>query len=110
VLEAYSMGVPVIGSRSGGLESVIEDGRTGLLFVAADAMDLGDKVRWASTHPDAMSAMGDKARAVYLERYTGAVNYQLLRAVYARASALGEEYHGDPARPGGAPAGQSEVK
>lgn len=101
VLEAMSTGVPVIGSRSGAVESIIEDGRTGLLFAAADPMDLGEKVRWASAHQDAMSSMGENARAVYLERYTGAVNYQLLRAVYARAASLREEYHGAHARPGG---------
>jgi glycosyltransferase involved in cell wall biosynthesis len=100
-LEAYSMGIPVIGSRSGGLESVIEDGRTGLLFAAGDPRDLGDKVRWASAHQGAMASMGETARAVYLERYTGAVNYHLLRAVYARAASLREESHGDHTRPGG---------
>jgi len=101
VLEAYSTGVPVIGSRTGALESIIEDGRTGLLFAAADPVDLGKKVLWASANQDSMSSMGKNARAVYLERYTGSVNYKLLRAVYARAASLREVYRGDPARAGG---------
>lgn len=86
LIEAMSVGVPVIGSRIGAVESVIEDGRTGLLFTVADPRDLGEKVLWASVHQDAMSSMGENARVVYRERYAGAVNYQLLRAVYARAA------------------------
>jgi len=100
VLEAFSAGVPVIGSRSGSLESIIEDGKSGLLFTAADPAALGEKVRWASAHRDSMLSMGRNARAVYLERYTGAVNYQLLRAVYARAASHRVECRREPARAG----------
>jgi len=32
VVEAFTHGVPVIGSRRGGIPELIEDGRTGLLF------------------------------------------------------------------------------
>lgn len=94
VLEAYSMGTPVIGSRSGSLESIIEDGKTGILFDAANALKLGETAHWACTHSDDMSSMGRRARAVYLERYTGAINYKYLREIYARASSLREEYKG----------------
>lgn len=95
VLEAFSMAVPVIASRSGAVESIVEDGKTGLLFNAASASDLGNKVRWATAHRDAMTGMGENARAVYLERYTGAVNYGQLRAVYDRAAAFRDERASD---------------
>jgi glycosyltransferase involved in cell wall biosynthesis len=91
VLEAFSMAVPVIASRSGAIESIVEDGKTGLLFNAASSSDLVEKVRWATANRDAMSGMGETSRAVYLERYTGAVNYEQLRAVYVRAAALRDE-------------------
>jgi glycosyltransferase involved in cell wall biosynthesis len=105
LIEAMSVGVPVIGSRVGAVESVIEDGKTGLLFTVADPEVLAKKVCWAWEHQGAMASMGENARAVYLERYTGAVNYQLLREVYARATSLREEYHSDHTRPGGVPRG-----
>jgi glycosyltransferase involved in cell wall biosynthesis len=88
VLEAYSMALPVIASRSGSLECIIEDGKTGLLFNVASSPDLLDKVRRATLHLEEMARMGGNARAVYLERYTGAVNYRRLRAIYECASAL----------------------
>ena len=105
VLEAYSTGAPVIGSSIGALESIVDDGRTGLLFTAAESTSLREKVRWASANRDAMQRMGDNARAAYLERYTGAVNYELLRALYARAASQREESNGGSAGPAGALSG-----
>jgi len=40
VLEALAAGVPVVGSRTGGLPELIEDGRTGLLVTPGDAAAL----------------------------------------------------------------------
>jgi glycosyltransferase involved in cell wall biosynthesis len=102
VLEAYSTGLPVIGSRNGALESIIHEGETGLLFAVANSGSLGEKVLWASENRDSMASMGKNALAVYREQYTGAVNYELLRAVYARAISLRAEYRDDGARLGGA--------
>ena len=105
LLEAYSTGLPVIGSRSGALQSIIHDGETGLLFATANPASLGEKVLWASENRDAMATMGKHAMAVYHEQYTGAVNYELLRAVYARAISLRAEYRDKGARLRGAPGG-----
>jgi glycosyltransferase involved in cell wall biosynthesis len=102
VLEAYSSGLPVIGSRSGALQSIIRDGETGLLFAVANPANLGEKVLWASENRDSMAIMGRNALAVYREQYTGAVNYELLRAVYARAISLRAEYRDNGARLHGA--------
>lgn len=102
VIEAYSTGLPVIGSRSGALESIIRDGETGLLFAVANPASLGEKVLWASKNRDSMASMGKNALAVYREQYTGAVNYEVLRAVYARALSLRAEYRDSGARLRGA--------
>jgi len=45
VLEALQSGTPVIGSRVGGIEEVVRDGVTGLLFERGDAGDLERKMR-----------------------------------------------------------------
>ncbi len=42
VCEAQMLGVPVIAAKVGGVPSLIEDGRTGLLFPAGDATVLAD--------------------------------------------------------------------
>jgi glycosyltransferase involved in cell wall biosynthesis len=91
VLEAYSMALPVIASRSGSVECIVEDGQTGILFSVASSADLSDKVRQATFDPEEMARMGRNARAVYLERYTGSVNYGRLREVYEYASVLAND-------------------
>jgi len=98
VLEAYSSGLPVIGSRSGALQTIIHDGKTGLLFATANAVSLREKVLWASENRDSMASLGKNALAVYREQYTGAVNYGFLRAIYARAISLRAERRDDGAR------------
>jgi glycosyltransferase involved in cell wall biosynthesis len=45
VVEAMAAGVPVIASNIGGLNEVVQDGISGLLFTKGDANDLADKTR-----------------------------------------------------------------
>ncbi len=46
VIESQMYGTPVIVSRIGGIPELINDGRTGLLFEAGDAVDLEEKLRY----------------------------------------------------------------
>jgi len=49
IYEAYSMGVPVIGSRAGGIPELIGEDNANWLFDAGDAHGLADRIRWALT-------------------------------------------------------------
>lgn len=84
-VEAFSCGVPVIASRVGVAEEIVQDGETGLHFTANDPHDLASKVQWAWSHPEEMEAMGRKARAEYIAKYTPERNYPMLMEVYRRA-------------------------
>ena len=44
VLEAFAAGVPVIGSRLGGIAEMVNEGVDGLLFHPGDAADLAEKL------------------------------------------------------------------
>lgn len=82
--EAFSCGVPVLASRIGVMEEIVEDGRTGLHFTAANADDLAAKVEWAWSHREEIAAMGRAARAEYETKYTAERNYSMLMGIYRR--------------------------
>lgn len=82
IAEAFACGTPVIASRLGAAQEIVEDGQTGLHFTPGDPDDLVAKVEWAWTHPGEMAAMGRAARAEYEAKYTGGRNYQMLMEIY----------------------------
>lgn len=85
LVEAFACGVPVIASRHGSLQELVDEGRTGLLFDPAQPQELAERIRWAQAHPERMLEMGRAARRVYLERYTPQQNAKELLAIYERA-------------------------
>jgi glycosyltransferase involved in cell wall biosynthesis len=87
ILEAFACAIPVIASRRGAMEEIIENGKTGLHFNPGDPEDLAAKVKWAWSHPDEMIRMGRQARREYEMRYTGKTNYEMLMEIYQNAVA-----------------------
>ncbi len=85
--EAYANALPVIASRLGALESLVEDGRTGLLFEPGNPHDLAMKMAWAEAHPHEMQAMGRNARARYLAQFTPQATDRRLHEIYDTAIA-----------------------
>jgi glycosyltransferase involved in cell wall biosynthesis len=85
--EAFSTGLPVIASRLGSMETIVEHGRTGLHFAPGDAQDLAAKVEWAWTHPRELAQMRRAARAEFEVKYTAERNYRMLIEIYERAIA-----------------------
>lgn len=87
-VEAMSRGIPVIASRMGGLQELIEDGVSGFLFAPGDAEDLAGKMRRLWADPDLCGRMGRAAREQAVRRYHEDVHYEMLIAAYARAIAI----------------------
>lgn len=85
LVEAWACGLPVIASRLGAMESLIEDGVTGALFTAGDAAALAEKLRWAVGHGSVLAGMGHHARAHYEANFTAARNHAQLMSIYAQA-------------------------
>jgi glycosyltransferase involved in cell wall biosynthesis len=87
LVEAFACGVPVICSRRGAMQEIVEDGRTGLHFNPGDSQDLAEKVEWAWNHPERMREMGEEARREYEKKYTAEKNYPRLMEIYEQAIA-----------------------
>lgn len=62
VVEAMAAGTPVIGSRTGGIADVIQDGKDGFLVPPGDEITLADTIRWCLEHPEATQEMGKHAQ------------------------------------------------
>jgi glycosyltransferase involved in cell wall biosynthesis len=86
VAEAFACGVPVIASRLGALQEIVDDQRTGMLFKPGDAADLAAKVEGAWTEQKRTSALAQEARRDYERKYTPHANYEILMEIYTRAA------------------------
>jgi glycosyltransferase involved in cell wall biosynthesis len=84
IAESFACGTPVIGSRLGAIEEIVEDQRTGLHFTPGDAEDLAEKVEWACSHQARLDEMRRSARNEYESRYSAEKNYGRLMEIYDR--------------------------
>lgn len=66
-MEAMACGIPVIASRIGGLEFLIEHGRTGILVEAGNPDALADAILRLLDRPEDMKSIGQAARS-FIER------------------------------------------
>lgn len=85
-LEAFACGLPVVASRLGCMQEIVREGTTGLLFAPGDPLDLAEKIRWATDHPEQMHAMGANARRQFEAEYSAGRNFDALMGIYQQAS------------------------
>ncbi|MBN2570119.1 MAG: glycosyltransferase family 4 protein [Deltaproteobacteria bacterium] len=85
ILEAYSVGLPVISSNLGSMSLVIAHGCTGLHFTPGDPDDLAAQVSWIFGHTEERERMRMEARKEYEEKYTAGRNYEMLVKIYEKA-------------------------
>jgi glycosyltransferase involved in cell wall biosynthesis len=82
VIEAFSLGIPVIGANLGNIASVVRPGETGLLYPPGDHHALASALVWFTQNPAAVQQMREAARAHYLATHTPEMNYQRLIEIY----------------------------
>ena len=81
--EAFATGLPALVSRIGGLASIVESGKTGLFFEAANSSEVASQVRFLVSHPETLQQMRLAARREYEIKYTAEANYAMLNGIYA---------------------------
>jgi len=70
IYEYMAAGLPVVASRLGQIEQVIEHGRNGLLCAPGDASDLSHALIKLRSDPRLRAKLGSNARATVLARHT----------------------------------------
>jgi len=87
VLEALASGTPLVTTAAGGIGSVVESGRTGLIVAERDPVGLAAAVGQLAASPDLRSRIGAAARAMVTERYGWERTARQLDGAYRRALA-----------------------
>jgi glycosyltransferase involved in cell wall biosynthesis len=85
IIEALSVGLPVIASNLGAMAELVTDGSTGKLFPAGSSEDLAAAIDWALANPDALKSMRLHARREFELKYTAESNYVQLMGIYQAA-------------------------
>ncbi|MBD2355062.1 glycosyltransferase [Tolypothrix sp. FACHB-123] len=82
--EAMAMGLPVIGTRHGGIPELVEDGISGFLVPERDVDAIALKLTYLLEHPEIWAKMGQAGRA-YVEKHyeINKLNDELV-AIYQR--------------------------
>lgn len=83
LLEALSVGTPIIASRLGGLPTILNEGKDSLLFTPGDAGALAELLRQVLEQPELMLQLGRHGLEVTLPEYTEARHYQRLMDIQA---------------------------
>jgi glycosyltransferase involved in cell wall biosynthesis len=69
-IEAMQFGLPIISSPEGGIEDVVEEGKTGFLVPQKDPVSLANRLEQLIMNPELRIKMGDAGRKRYEERFT----------------------------------------
>ena len=87
VLEALASGTPLVTTPAGGIGSVVESGKTGLIVAERDSAGLAAAIGQLAASPDQRSRIGQAARAMVRERYGWERTARQLDGAYRRALA-----------------------
>jgi glycosyltransferase involved in cell wall biosynthesis len=83
IAESFACGTPVLASRIGSMEELIEEGVTGRKFTAGDPQELADGVRGMLTDEFGLRRMRLNARAYFDKHLTEQQNFQQLMNIYS---------------------------
>jgi glycosyltransferase involved in cell wall biosynthesis len=82
LIEALSYGIPVIGSKVGGIPDIIIDGKTGLLFEPGDHEDLAKKIILLIENPELRQRLVEEGQKHILENFSWEKIVEKMEKVY----------------------------
>ncbi|HZP65440.1 MAG TPA: glycosyltransferase family 4 protein [Rudaea sp.] len=89
LIEAMACGVPVVSTRSGGPDAIVDEGKTGFLVDREDAAAMTDRLRRLLCDRELNLAMGERARDAVEHRYTNEVCGRTFVDVWEKLAARG---------------------
>lgn len=84
ILEAMSVGVPVIATNLGPRNEMIQNGINGFLYENGNSTEFIDKVNMLIENKGFRRKMGKIAKEEYLKKYTPEINFKMLDEIYKR--------------------------
>ncbi|CAN5408399.1 glycosyltransferase family 4 protein [soil metagenome] len=81
-LEAFSLGIPVIASRVGGIPEIVIPQETGLLFEKEDHLGLASALTWLRDDAGLRNKLGRNAKRFYEQNFTLEKMGERIEAVY----------------------------
>jgi glycosyltransferase involved in cell wall biosynthesis len=90
ILEAFACGVPVIGTRLGGIPELVSDGENGFTCAPDDPEALADRMHELAGRPQLALDMGRRARAVVVAGFTPSLHLNRIGSLYAEAANVAE--------------------
>jgi len=82
ILEAFAAGVPVIGSRLGGIPELVADGERGVLAAPGSAHELADAIRLLQKDGARAVSMGQAARDYVTRNHSVAAHLEAIGDIY----------------------------
>jgi glycosyltransferase involved in cell wall biosynthesis len=86
IREAFALGVPVVGSRIGSIQSLVSEGVNGTLFQSGEANDLLRTIRKLWCDDETLKNLSLGARATFDAKFTPDLNHRALMKIYGAAT------------------------
>lgn len=87
IMEASSLGLPVVATNVCGIGEVVRNGQTGLLVPQRSPAELARAIRAQLENPERAAAMAQNARKLVLQMFDTEANSAALRSLYLRGLA-----------------------
>ena len=91
IVDAMTLGLPLVASRIGGLPYMVEDGATGLLFEPGNSAELAGHLRGLWDDRVLRRKLGNGGRDKAMRQYSRRAYYDALMDVYERAAQYSKE-------------------
>ena len=90
-LEAMGAGLPIIGTKMGGIPDFLKDGETGLFCKVDDPKDLAEKIKKLMMDEDLARRIAENGRRLVLEKYDWNDIAQRMEEIFAKLLKKQEE-------------------